>query len=48
MKKEENKVDFDLSALTLNELIQVYENITDFLQFLNENKVVEEKKVDNE
>lgn len=47
MKNDENKVDFDLSALSLNELIQVYQDITDFLQFLDENKIVE-KKVEDE
>ncbi len=36
------KVDFDLSLLSLEELIQVYNNIEEFLQFLEENKIVEE------
>ena len=30
MTKENNKVDFDLSALTLEELIEVYEKIENF------------------
>ena len=41
MKKEENKVDFDLSNLKLEELLKVYENITDFLQYLDETKIVQ-------
>jgi len=40
----ENKVDFDLSVLSLQELIEVYENITDFLQFLDGSKIVIEEK----
>lgn len=43
MKNEEKKVNFDLSTLSLSELINVYEYITDFLQFLEE-KIVEEKE----
>lgn len=39
MKKEEKKVEFDLSVLNLKELIDVYENITDFLQYLEEQKI---------
>lgn len=42
MKKDDNKVDFDLSTLSLQELIEVYEEITGFLQFLDENKIVQE------
>lgn len=42
MKKDDNKVDFDLSTLKLEELIKVYENINDFLQFLDESKIVQE------
>ncbi len=45
MKKEENKVNFDLSALNLNELITVYEDINGFLQLLDEKKIVEEEEV---
>lgn len=43
MKKEDNKVDFDLSKLTLQELVKVYENITEFLQFLDDTKIVQEE-----
>lgn len=45
MKKEENKVNFDLSALNLNELITVYEDINGFLQLLDEKKIVVEEEV---
>ena len=31
---EENKINFDLSTLTLEELVEVYENIGIFLDFL--------------
>ena len=37
------KVDFDLSLLSLEELIQVYNNIEEFLQFLNDSKIGEEE-----
>ena len=45
--KEENKVNFDLSTLSLDELIKVYENITEFLEFLEDSKIIEEEKVEN-
>lgn len=45
MKKEENKVNFDLSTLSLSELIKVYEDITNFLEFLDEKKIIHEEKV---
>lgn len=48
MKKDENKVDFDLSTLTLQELIKVYEEITGFLQFLDESKIVQEEEVEED
>lgn len=44
MKKEENKVNFDLSVLSLEELIEVYENIEEFLKYLNENRIEIEEK----
>lgn len=47
MKKEDNKVDFDLSTLTLEDLVKVYEKITEFLQFLSESKIIQEEKVDD-
>ncbi len=44
MKKPESKVNFDMSTLTLSELIKVYENVNNFLLFLNEKKIVQEEK----
>ena len=38
------KVEFDLSTLNLQELVEVYKNITDFLDFLQENKITLEEK----
>ena len=35
----EEKVEFDLSALNLQELMEVYKNIVDFLDFLQDNKI---------
>jgi hypothetical protein len=48
MKKEENKVNFDLSALNLSELIKVYEDINDFIQLLEGKKIVQEEQVENQ
>ena len=46
---EENKINFDLSTLTLEELVEVYENIDIFLDFLEESKLeTEEKGKDDE
>ena len=45
MKKQENKVDFDLSVLTLEELIKVYDEINNFIKYLNDKKIVIEEKV---
>ncbi len=45
MKKEENKVDFDLSVLKLDELIKVYEDVENFIKFLNDKKFIIEEKV---
>ena len=46
---EENKINFDLSTLTLEELVEVYENIGIFLDFLEESKLeTEEKGKDDE
>ena len=45
--KEKRKVDFDLSALSLKELVEVYQDITNFIQFLDES-VIEEAGGDNE
>ena len=46
MTKDENKVNFDMSTLSLEELIKVYEEITDFLKFLEEKKVIVEEKAE--
>ena len=49
MAKKEEKVDFDLSVLSLNELIEVYNNIEEFLGFLNDSKIeIEEKEEDED
>lgn len=41
---EGNTVIFDLSLLNLHELIDVYENITDFIEYLDKNIIVDRKK----
>ena len=49
MTKENNKVDFDLSALTFEELIEVYEKIENFLEYLDDSRVeIEEKSGEDE
>lgn len=49
MAKKEEKVDFDLSVLSLRELIEAYNNIEDFLAFLNDSKIdIEEKEDDDD
>ena len=46
MNFDNEKVEFDLSTLSLHELVEVYEDITEFLDFLKENKItLEEKEV---
>lgn len=47
MKKEENKVDFDLSVLKLEELIKVYEEVDNFTRYLKDKKIVIEEKVND-
>lgn len=42
MKKEEQKIKFDMSVLTLSELIEVYEEIKEFIEFLEEKKIIPE------
>ena len=39
MSLNEEKIEFDLSTLSLQELMEVYKNIVDFLDFLQENKI---------
>lgn len=46
--KDENKVDFDLSTLSLEELIKVYESVDEFIEFLNDNKIEIEEKSEEE
>jgi hypothetical protein len=48
MTKENNKIDFDLSTLSLEELIEVYEKIDEFLLFLDESKLEIEEKSNND
>lgn len=43
MKKETSKVDFDLSVLTLSELVNLHEKVSSFLQYLKENKIQTEE-----
>ena len=47
-KEEEEKVGFDLSTLSLQELITVYKDITDFMQYLDDNKIIVEEEKENE
>ena len=35
----DTKTDFDISSLSLKELIEVYETINSFLDFLDESKI---------
>ena len=42
----EGKINFDISSLSLKELIKVYEDINSFLDFLDESKM-DESEVNN-
>ena len=42
------KVDFDLSLLSLEELIEVFNDIDSFIQYLNDNKIEAEKEKEDE
>lgn len=45
MKNNEKKREFDLSKLKLEELIEVYKEINNFLKYLKENKIdIEEEE----
>ena len=47
--QKETKVNFDLSELTLEELIEVYDNINIFMDYLEESKIeIEEKENEDE
>lgn len=48
MKKEEKTINFDLSALSLSDLVKVYEEIINFMQFLDGSKIEEGKEPENE
>jgi len=48
MKQDEKKVNFDLFALELEELIESYESVVGFLDFLEETKIIVEEKVEKE
>jgi len=48
MRKKEEKVGFDLSNLSLQELIEVYNNIEEFIQYLEENKIEVDEEKDDE
>ena len=48
MRKKEKKVGFDLSNLSLQELIEVYNNIEEFIQYLEENKIEVDEEKDDE
>lgn len=45
MKKEEKKVDFNLSILKLDELIKVFDDVSNFIKYLKDKKIVIEEKV---
>ena len=40
----EEKTNFDISSLTLEELIKVHEDVDLFLKFLEDNKIEEEEE----
>ena len=44
MNFDDETVEFDLSTLNLQELVEVYKNITEFIDFLEENKIILEEK----
>lgn len=44
MKKDDKKVDFNLSVLKLDELIKVYSDVSNFIKYLNDKKIIIEEK----
>lgn len=44
MKEDVEKINFDMSILSLKELVQTYEEITGFIDYLEEKKIVIESK----
>ncbi|MEG1146409.1 MAG: hypothetical protein RSE21_03155 [Bacilli bacterium] len=45
---EEKKTDFDLSVLSLNELVGTYTAIQDFIKYLDEAKIEQESGEEDE
>ncbi len=48
MQNKDKKMDFDLSVLSLDELIQVYKEVNEFKIFLNDKILDEEKENDDD
>ena len=50
MKKSDKKVEFDMSLLSLSDLVKLYEEINEFISYLEEKKIVleEESKEDED
>lgn len=46
MNNESTKVNFDLSTLSLSDLIKVYDDINTFISFLKESKIEEKEEKD--
>ncbi len=44
MKSNEKTVDFDLSLLSLQELITVYQKVSEFLEYLEDKKIKENEE----
>lgn len=43
MNKKDSKVNFDLSALSLKELIKTYNDINEFLKYLDSKTIKDDK-----
>ena len=43
MKKEVKKVDYDMSVLSLTDLIKLYNDIVEFIKTLEDSKIEEEE-----
>lgn len=48
MVKKVDKVDFDMSLLSLSDLVKVYENINSFIFLLQDKKIEDEKEASDE
>lgn len=44
MKQKGQKVNFDLSTMSLKELVKTYNSISEFIKFLDGNKIIREEK----